>query len=237
MKRFLLFVLSLAALVGPAAAAPRPVLVEFFTAQGCASCAQAEALAGPMADRPGIILLTWSVDYWDYLGWKDTFARPEFTQRQRAYDRRFGQRNVHTPQLIVDGRDQIGGDKAEEVEALIARAAEVQRTAPSLKRTAQGGLTVGRGRAPGRNAEVWLIRYDPKAQSVDVKAGDNRGAAVVQRNVVRQLVRLGVWNGRARSFVLPAATDDSLMSLVLVQGARGGPILAARVLKLAKPIA
>ena len=235
MKRQTLISLSLLALAAPAGAAPRsPVVVELFTAQGCASCANANALAAQMVDRPGIVTLTWSVDYWDYLGWKDTFADPDFTARQQAYDHRFGLRNVYTPQLVVNGDTQIGGDKAGEVEALAAQAARTPVKGPRL-RLGHGKVAVGAGGAPARAADIWLVRFDPKEHATEVKAGDNRGATVVEKNVVRQLVRLGAWKGAARQFTLPPAAEDGLRDLVLVQISRGGKILSAVTAEPPKP--
>ncbi|HEY0104280.1 MAG TPA: DUF1223 domain-containing protein, partial [Brevundimonas sp.] len=88
---------------------PEPVVVELFTAQGCAGCPEANARFEAVVDEPGVIALTWAVDYWDYLGWSDTFARPEFTQRQRDYRRVLRLRNVSTPQVVIDGRRQVPG--------------------------------------------------------------------------------------------------------------------------------
>ena len=133
-------------LAAGAAWARTPVVVELFTAQGCSSCGKANAFVGRLADRPGVIALTWPVDYWDYLGWKDTFAKPEFTDRQRAYDKRFGLRDVYTPQVIVDGAAQASGDKTEAVEALIRAARRAPANPPQMKMRADGRVAVGSGR-------------------------------------------------------------------------------------------
>ena len=93
----------------PVAAPPEPVIVELFTAQGCAGCAEANARVEAVANEPGVIALTYAVDYWDYLGWPDTFARPEFAQRQRDYRRPLRLRDVSTPQVVIDGRRQVAG--------------------------------------------------------------------------------------------------------------------------------
>ena len=120
--------LALAALASPAGAHPRPpVIVELFTAQGCSSCGDANALVGELAERDGVLPLTFSVDYWDYLGWPDTFALPEFTERQKAYAKRLGPREVYTPQVVVDGRKQASGAKPETVEELVDEAAKARR--------------------------------------------------------------------------------------------------------------
>ena len=114
---------------GPVAA-KSPVLVELYTAQGCASCVDANGALGKTAERPDVLALTFSVDYWDYLGWPDTFARPEFTARQKAYVTRFALREPYTPQVEVDGRFQTGGKQTEKIDLLIAKAALTPRGAP-----------------------------------------------------------------------------------------------------------
>ena len=207
--------------------AKSPVVVELFTAQGCASCKQANGLLAKLADSPGVIALTWSVDYWDYLGWKDTFAQPGYTARQKAFDRRLGPPDVYTPQVVINGAAQMSGDDAAGVEELIAKGGAAHRPGPKLRVLADGHVRIGPGAPPRVPADVWLIRFDPKAQDVEVKAGDNRGMMVALKNVVRQTVRLGSWAGRAVTFSSPPSPAKGLAGVVLVQGARGGAILAA----------
>jgi len=213
--------------VGWAKARPRhgEAVVELFTAQGCASCKEANKLAAKLADRPGLIVLTWAVDYWDYLGWKDTFAQPEFTLRQKAFARHLGPQDVYTPQVVVNGEAQVSGDDAAGVDTLIKTAEQTRRRPLRIRFLNTGHVRVGSGHAPAGRAEVWLVRYDPREQDVEVKAGDNRGATVIHRNVVRQLVRLGTWRGRSVVFKAPDPTGPKLATVVLVEGARGGPIL------------
>ncbi len=211
----------------PAAAARMPIVVELFTAQGCVSCGKANAMVARLADQPGLTPLTWSVDYWDYLGWKDTFAQPEFAQRQRAYDKRFGVNDVYTPQIIVDGLGQTTGGDPAAVDELIRRALRAPIARPAMEWRADGAVAIGSGTRPRGGAEVWLIRFDPRERDVAVKEGDNRGSTVPARNVVRQLVRLGGWSGRPTKFTLPAAPEDGLTTLVVVQGDDGGRVLGA----------
>ncbi len=194
--------LSLILLAWPlGAAAKSPVLVELFTAQGCGSCRGADAYVGKLAERPGVLALTFSVDYWDYLGWTDTFARPEYAVRQKAYVTRLKLREPYTPQVVVDGREEIQGQKTAEVDRLVRAAAAAPRTSPDIRFVGARRVDVGSGRVARGGADVWLIRYDPRAVEVAVKAGDNRGETVVQRNVVRQITRLGPWRGRPQVFV------------------------------------
>jgi hypothetical protein len=219
-------VLAIAGLAASASAALArpPVVVELFTAQGCGSCGVASAHVARLATDKGVIALTFGVDYWDYLGWKDTFAKPEFADRQRAYEQRFGVAEVFTPQVVVDGHSQAAAVRAEDVDQLV-RAARRQPVDPPEMGWRGDKVAVGGGRRPKGGAEVWLVRYDPREQQVEVKDGDNRGHTVSERNVVVQLARLGDWRGRPVLLRLPAPPQDGLKSLVLVQGGDGGRIL------------
>ena len=172
-----------------------------------------------------MVALTFSVDYWDYLGWTDTFARPEFAKRQQAYVARLKLREPYTPQVVIDGREQAPGQKAAEVDRLIRAAVAAPRNPPDMRFIGSRRADVGSGRAPRGGAEVWVIRYDPRAQEVTPKAGENRGEAVVHRNVVRQIERLGTWRGRPQAYRLPATSEEGLKTLVLLQAPRGGRVL------------
>jgi hypothetical protein len=226
MKRGLLSlaILSFAAQAAAAWARP-PVVVELYTAQGCASCDKANSYVASLAEQKGVLPLTFSVDYWDYLGWKDTFARPEFTDRQRAYAKRFGVAEVFTPQVVVDGRAQTAAVKPEAVESLLRDARRAGLDAPQMSWRGASFVAVGGGRRPRGGAGVWVIRYDPREAATQVKDGDNRGQKVAERNVVMQLTRLGAWRGRPVLLKLPATPQDGLKTLVLVQADNGGKIL------------
>ena len=210
---------------GSALAAKPPVVVELFTAQGCSSCGKANQVVADMADDKGVLALTYSVDYWDYLGWSDTFAKPAFASRQRAYAQKFSLRDVPTPQVVIAGREQASGAKAEAVETLVKTAAKAPANPPDMEFVGDNRVAVGSGPAPRGGGEVWLVRYDPREQDIAVKRGDNRGQTLVHRNVVRELVRLGPWNGRPKLFRLPASKDDDLRTVIIVQGAKGGRVI------------
>ena len=223
MRKAALALILLAWPVG--AAAKPPVLVELFTAQGCGACRDANTYLARLADRPGVLALTFSVDYWDYLGWTDTFAKPEYAERQKAYVNRLKLREPYTPQVVVDGRQEAQGLKSAEVDRLVRQAAAAPHNPPDIRFVGPRRVDVGSGRAPKGGAEVWLIRYDPRAVDVAVRAGDNRGETVTQKNVVRQMQRLGLWRGRPMAFRLPAASEDGLKTAVVVQWPKGGRIL------------
>ncbi|WP_122467409.1 MULTISPECIES: DUF1223 domain-containing protein [Brevundimonas] len=205
-----------------------PVVVELFTAQGCAGCPEANRLIEDMADRPGVLALTYAVDYWDYLGWPDTFARPEFAERQRAYRRGLRQRSVYTPQVVIDGRRQAPGGQASAVEAAVRELADTKTPPPEIEFRATGdGVGVGSGRAPAGGAEVWMVRYRPGEQVVEVAGGENRGRSISHVNVVRDVRRLGEWRGEPILLALPDAGEEGLKTAVIVQARPTGAILAA----------
>jgi len=224
---FSLGALALAPMALPTAAAAKPpVVVELYTAQGCASCGEANAYVAKLADRPNVIALTFSVDYWDYLGWADTFAKPEFDERQKAYVAKLALREPYTPQVVVDGSAQAPGAKTDRIDKLVAEAARQRRDPPQVHVAANGRVYVGSSSHPPKGGgDVWLIRYDPRQQDVAVKSGDNKGQTIPSRNVVRELKRLGGWRGRPVAFRLPRA-DEGLKTVVLLQASHGGRILA-----------
>jgi hypothetical protein len=203
--------------------APQPVVLELFTSQGCSSCPPADAAVARVADRPDVIALSFNVTYWDNLGWKDIFGRPEFTERQTVYNRALGQGAPYTPEVVAGGRVGGVGNSPRAVEQLIAKGRAQALTAVTA---GPGQVRVGAGVAPKRGADVWLVRYDPREVQVPVKAGENHGKTLPQKNVVKSLKRLGDWKGEAASFAVPGA-PTGLKTVVLVQGKDGGPILAA----------
>jgi hypothetical protein len=213
------------------AAAPHPVVAELYTAQGCSACIGADELAAGLDGRGDVLALTFPVDYWDYLGWRDTYAQPAFSERQRAYAKALGVREVYTPQVVIDGLGQTGKTEPgqslmQSTEALIQKAAKARGHGPAI-RLHRGKVEVSSGRGPRGGAEVWLVRYRVDPAEVSVTEGENRGKAVRYHNVVRELDRLGVWNGHARTYLEPQPSEGDLKSAILVQGKSGGRILAA----------
>jgi hypothetical protein len=219
MRTTLALALSLLAAPALAADAAHPTLVELYQSQGCSDCPPADAALGRYADRPDWLALTFSVTYWDRLGWKDSFGRPEFTERQYSYAQALGA-GVYTPQVIVNGRAAGVGDDVGEVEALAAKT-ERGASRPSLT-IAGDEVAVGAGSGGG---EVWLALYEPHPADVVVARGENAGRTLKHRNVVRRLTRLGEWNGAAAKFALPAS--GGLARAVWVQRRDVGPVLAA----------
>ncbi|KQW86538.1 DUF1223 domain-containing protein [Brevundimonas sp. Root1279] len=208
-----------------------PVIVELFTAQGCAGCPEANARIEAVADEPGVIALTYAVDYWDYLGWQDTFARPEFAQRQRAYSRPLRLRDVSTPQVVIDGRRQVAGAQNAALKAAIEEEAARRVFPPEIEFRESGDqVGVGSGRAPSGGAEVVAVIYKPGPQTVQIDRGDNRGRTVRQVNVVRAVRNLGEWTGRPVLYDLPQGVEDGEAVAVLVQARGDRRILNGAVL-------
>ncbi len=211
-----------------------PVVVELFTAQGCAGCPEANARIEALADTPGVIALTYAVDYWDYLGWQDTFAKPEFAERQRAYRRPLKLRAVSTPQVVIDGRRQVVGAQEAALQTAIDEEAARRVFPPEIEfRESGDSVGVGSGRVPAGGAEIVAVVYKPGPQSVEIQRGDNRGQTVRQVNVVRSVRSLGDWNGRSRLYALPAdrAEDEAVAILVQARADRrilNGAVLPAR---------
>lgn len=207
----------------PTADAAHPAVIELYQSQGCSSCPPALVVLDQIANRPDVLALNFAVTYWDQLGWKDIYARPEYTARQWAYSRAQGRSNVQTPQLIVNGRAAVLGSYKAEVEKAIA--ANARGTGGPV--VTVDGAKVSVAAAPAsKPATVWLVGYDPRTVQVPIRAGENNGRTLPHRNIVRQLVSLGSWSGKAASFTAPA-TPAGLKRAVLVQTGSGGPIVAA----------
>ena len=207
------------------ASAEAPVVVEEFQSQGCSSCPPANANINALAKRPDVLALSYAVTYWDQLGWKDTFDQPAFTQRQWDYAHHAGRANVATPQVIVNGRTAIVGSNRAELIQTLSREGP-PKAGPVVSATSDR-ISVSGGKAH-EPATVWLVRYDPGVQWVSIRAGENSGRRLPHRNIVRELIALGSWSGRAANFDLPKASNAALRSAILVQTGKGGPIVAAR---------
>ena len=208
-----------------------PVVVELFTAQGCTGCPEANARVEALADAPGVIALTYAVDYWDYLGWADTFARPEFAQRQRAYRRPLKLRAIGTPQVVIDGRRQVPGAEEEALKAAVEEEAARRVFPPEIEfREAGDQVGVGSGRVPAGGAEVVAVVYRPGPQTVEIDRGDNRGQTVRQVNVVSSVRSLGDWAGRPALYDLPTGIEADEAVAVLVQARTDRRILNGAVL-------
>ena len=227
------------------ASEPR-ALVELFTSQGCSSCPAADKLLGELAGDPSLVAISVPIDYWDYLGWTDTLASAAHSARQRAYARVRGDRQVYTPQIIINGSVHVlGSDRAAIERAVVQtdRNAAIM-SAPVLMSVGGGKLNV-RVESSGKDhfgGEVWLC---PLAKSVlvEIGRGENRGRTVTYHNVVRRWLKLGDWTGTDATWSVPISdveTDEIDAAAVMVQQGthdKPGIILGAAFLPLRGPAA
>jgi len=209
-----------------AADATHPAVIELFQSQGCSSCPPAEANVGAISGRADVLALSFEVDYWDRLGWKDTFSRHAWTERQYAYAEAMGHGdNVYTPQVVVNGRVAGDGIEPGALASLVSRG-DRGSGGPSVGFSG-GAVTVGAGRAPAGGADVWLARYIPRTVEVAIPRGENAGHTLPYKHVVREMILLGKWKGEAATFPVPRGSDSGLADAAIVQASGAGPILAA----------
>jgi hypothetical protein len=205
----------------PSPATPRAV-VELFTSQGCSSCPPADLLFTELARDPSIIALTLPVDYWDYLGWKDTLANPAFSARQRHYAQLRGDGNVYTPQAVVNGIGHVvGSDKARIDQQLATASLPVSLTlteGPTGLTLDLAAHDMGREMAKaGRKGDVYLLPVTRSA-SVAIQRGENRGKTITYAQVARGVHLIGQWKGEAARITLPREKLDALAG---AEGAEG----------------
>src|SRR5688572_21664926 len=218
---------------------PAPMVVELFTSEGCSSCPPADELLGELAQRQFVLPLSFHVDYWDYIGWKDRFGDPLFTQRQRAYAEAQGSSMVYTPQMIVAGAiDVVGSDRKAVDKALKTAYTRNTMYRVQIAHNPQGRVIAQFPEAPiGVPATVWLVTYQKSAES-RVKAGENAGRDLMTYNVVRSLQKVGMWYGPATEIELkldPVAKANSPDACAIIANqAEHGPIIAAAAFSFAK---
>ena len=222
----------LSTMINSATAQDGPIVVELFTSQGCSSCPPADKMLGQLANREDIIALALHVDYWDYIGWKDEFASPAFTERQRAYARAPASpsRSIFTPQLVVGGQDHVIGARPMQLnEALMKHAAASQPVQVRLSRNG-GRVSIQASSSKGlSNAVVQLVTYLPEAR-VAIERGENAGRTLTYHNVVRDWVEIGRWDGRG-TFKANARVSAGTPVVVLVQEDKNGRMLGAARLR------
>lgn len=203
------------------------VVVELYTSQGCSSCPPADEFMAMLASDPRILPLALHVDYWDYIGWADSFAQAEFTDRQRAYAKAVGSRAIYTPQLIIAGEDRIEGFAPEET---AQRLREHLDAASPVKLTAtrEGDKLVIRAEADTPLTEpvrVQLVRYRPE-ETVMIERGENSGRTITYTNIVTSWQRLDDWSGLA-PLEVTAPFDGEDPGAVIIQSEGPAEILAA----------
>jgi hypothetical protein len=238
-RNTLLMLLAAVAAVGAGVASAgaqdkAPVVVELFTSEGCSSCPPADALLGELTQRPDIVPLSFHVDYWDYIGWKDPYASAPFTQRQHDYAAALGLHMVYTPQMVVDGRIDVVGSERGDVEAAIGKAAAGPKLAISIEKDAGGYRVLIPAAAPpaGGAATVWLALFDSRRET-SVNRGENGGRTLREYNIVREWRQIATWDGSALSLPLAMTAKPAQDGCaIIVQSGAVGPILGAVIMKL-----
>lgn len=216
------------ALTPLSAAHADPVVVELFTSQGCSSCPPADALLAELAENEDVIALALHVDYWDYIGWPDTFAQPAFSARQKGYARAEGSTVVYTPHMIVGGTDHVAGAKPMTVMAQIAAHKERKPVVRLSVASGPDGIVVRAETDTPLDtpAKIMLVTYTP-FQTVDIKSGENAGRTVTYSHIVTDWRALEVFNGAEPvSVILPEAPEPPARRVVLAQSENYGPYLA-----------
>jgi hypothetical protein len=194
------FLSSAAFVLTPAQSGEVKGVVELFTSQGCSSCPPADKVFGDVIEQNGVIGLAWHVDYWDYLGWKDTFSSPAATERQRAYASGIGERGVYTPQIIING-DTVA--KNSSFRQSIASALSGSLPVSLDAKLADGSLVVTAGDGDG-SANLVLVTYD-SSQDVVIERGENAGETVAYRHAVQGVQTIGMWKGKSLTVELPGS--------------------------------
>jgi hypothetical protein len=218
-----LLALAFAAGCGQAALAGPKAVVELFTSQGCSSCPPADALLADLAERDDVLALSLHVDYWDYLGWRDTFGRPDNTARQYAYAKVRGDGKVYTPQMVVNGGGDLVGSDGEAVQDAVAAAelpvqVSVQRNGSAIDIVVEAAD----GQRVPAETTVRFVVFDPAAR-VAIERGENKGRTATYRNIVHSMRPIGMWKGERLEISLPAEevlnahADEDYGCAVIVQ--------------------
>jgi hypothetical protein len=214
--------------------APITVL-ELYTSQGCSSCPAADALFKSYVDRPDVLALSFSVDYWDYLGWKDTLASPKFTERQRGYGKSISNGQIYTPQMVVNGTRHVVGSSRGDIDSamMAARGASAAQAFKVEANRVDGGIALLAGGisqvAQPASGVIWLLTVRGK-QTIAVKRGENGGHTLTYFNSVRDVAQVGEWTGKSITVRVPAGATplgpDERYAVLIQRGAQG-PLLGA----------
>ena len=203
----------------PDTASQGPVVIELYTSQGCVSCPPADEYMAELVKDPRLLPLALHVDYWDYIGWQDHFAKPEYTERQKSYAKAVGSRTIYTPQFIVSGENRIEGHSPEMTKAAID-AALLERKSIKLQAERKGDILTIRAEADpplDQPVRVHLVRYISE-QTVEIERGENAGKTVTYHNIVSDWQLLGDWIG-----------DDNLDVDVPITGTEEAAVLLQKL--------
>jgi hypothetical protein len=223
----------------PRAVEPRAV-IELFTSQGCSSCPAADKLLSELQSDPSFIPLSLAIDYWDYLGWKDTLALPGHTIRQQAYSRMRGDREIYTPQAVINGVAQAIGSDRSQIDSAVAQSynAAAPLSVPLKVTIADERVSVTvPSREEAAGSEIWLCPVTAQV-SVGIARGENRGRTITYTNVVRRWIKLGTWSGKSETFTVPvdAIRFDGIDSVAVIlqngSATQPGTIIGATITSL-----
>jgi hypothetical protein len=224
------------ALAQNAAPVQPKAVVELFTSQGCSSCPPADSYAGELMRNPALVVLTFNVDYWDYLGWKDTLAHSSFSQRQRAYAKARGDGQVYTPQIVINGAAHAVGSERNQVARAIAATSLPVSLSIDETNKALSEVTIPAARTGGvATGSVWLVPISAQ-EKVEIGRGENRGKTITYPHVARGLIKLGDWRGETLRFTVSAETlasakADGFAVLLHAEGGKIGKIIGAATSK------
>jgi hypothetical protein len=229
MRRFMVFLVGaffLISMMPHISKAETPVVVELFTSQGCSSCPPADLLLQELANRDDIIALALHVDYWDYIGWTDTFGSPEHTKRQKTYAIALGERTIYTPQMIINGTRAVIGARPMQLWEEISAAKRQQNQVPvSMSRSGQMMQITAPPHALSEPVDVTLFQYHPSS-AVQITRGENAGRTFTYTNVVRSIEILDTWSGQSPLDLSTPAQPD-LPYVVILQAKESKAILGA----------
>ncbi len=212
--------LGLAVTIGPAQAGERPIVVELFTSEGCSSCPPADKLLAELANRPDVLALSFHVDYWDRLGWKDPYSSREATERQNRYATLLDLASVYTPQIVVDGKWQAVGSDHADVEHALDLARRSRKEIPVTLALDHGRAQVKLGAGGDvASASLLLIGFDRRHVSA-VKRGENGGRTLTHVDVVRGIEEIAQVKGSAGEIEVPVRWQCDRIAAV-VQAADG----------------
>jgi hypothetical protein len=178
------------------------VLVELFSSQGCPLCPRANEAQVQKARRADVLALTYSVTYFNYLGWRDPYAMAASDRRQRLYANRLGLRTVYTPQIVINGNLQLPGGNTAQIDNTIRSVSAQPVIAPRIT-IAAGRVQVARGPVPARPAEITIVQYRPGNTQTPITRGDNANTRMTQVNIVQRIRTIGAWSGQAIDVAAP----------------------------------
>lgn len=205
-----------------ATSAQAQVIYELFTSQGCSSCPPADRIANTLADDPNILVLSYHVDYWNYLGWQDPYSSKQVTQRQRDYAAAMRSSSVYTPQLVINGTHDVVGSNRSEINRLLSDAKPLP--VPTTVKKSGKEVIFNLPKSDITDAHLWLVYYDKRTSNV-VPRGENAGNTLIHRNSVAKIEPIGRWDGTAQELSYVAPVDDHGIALLVQQKGGYGAII------------